>query len=195
MVKEAQERAGAGPRPPLWIPSPRGAAPRRLFQLAALVFTGQNPWQWWLTGSDWPTALLRTTRRWAVSSSLVGGNHGQGLVVTSAASFARHGRGPRPPLSVVMMAVLSLVLVHPEGKAAGGRGPAVGGGVLSWRPFMTVGGFRGGAIAGVAALFSARGRRRDRSPRFRIYRDHWWTLVEIAETAICHPRGSKRPAE
>jgi signal transduction histidine kinase len=49
--------------------------------------------------------------------------------------------------------------------------------------FMTVGGFRGGAIVGVAALFSAAAGGAT-GAALRIYRDHRQTLVEMAEAAI-----------
>jgi signal transduction histidine kinase len=67
-----------------------------------------------------------------------------------------------------------------------GKQPVVGTAVVAGfflAAFMTVGGFRGGAIAGAAALFSALAGGAT-GAALRIYRDHWRTLVEMAETAI-----------
>jgi signal transduction histidine kinase len=80
-----------------------------------------------------------------------------------------------------MMAVLVLFSFTLRGKQ-----PVVGTAVVAGfflAAFMTVGGFRGGAIAGVAALFSAVAGGAT-GAALRIYRDHWRTLVEMAETAI-----------
>jgi signal transduction histidine kinase len=49
--------------------------------------------------------------------------------------------------------------------------------------FMTVGGFRGGAVGGAAALFSAIAGGAS-GVALRIHRDHWWILEERAENAI-----------
>jgi signal transduction histidine kinase len=174
MVKAQNEQGG--PSAPLWIRRPE-VLHLVAYSLAALVFTGQIV-AVVLTGSDWPTAL----------SVLLGGGGvvlswwkpWAGLVVTSAASFAVTAVG-RDPLSVWMMAVLVLFSFTLRGKQ-----PVVGTAVVAGfflAAFMTVGGFRGGAIAGVAALFSAVAGGAT-GAALRIYRDHWWTLVEIAETAI-----------
>jgi hypothetical protein len=100
--------------------------------------------------------------------------------VTSAASFAVTAVG-RDPLSVWMMAVLVLFSFTLRGKQSVVGTAVVAGFFLA--AFMTVGGCRGGAIAGVAALFSAAAGGAT-GPALRIYRDHWWTLVEMAEAAI-----------
>jgi signal transduction histidine kinase len=100
--------------------------------------------------------------------------------VTSAASFAVAAVG-RDPLSVWMMAVLVLFSFTLRGKQS-----VVGTAVVAaffLAAFMTVGGFRGGTIAGAAALFSAVAGAAT-GAALRIYRDHWGTLVEMAETAI-----------
>src|SRR6266540_4004387 len=81
-----------------------------------------------------------------------------GLAVTSAASFAVTAVG-NDPLSVWMMAVFVL------------------------GAFMTVGGFRGGAIVGVAALFSAIAGGAS-GAALRTHRDRWWMLEERAATAL-----------
>ncbi len=171
----AQNEQG-GPSAPLWIRRPE-VLHLVAYSVAALVFTGQIV-AVLLTGSDWPTALsvllagggvvLSWWRPWA------------GLVVTSAASLAVTAVG-RDPLSVWMMAVLVLFSFTLRG-----RQPVVGTAVVAGfflAAFMTVGGFRGGAIVGVAALFSAAAGGAT-GAALRIYRDHWQTLVEMAETAI-----------
>jgi signal transduction histidine kinase len=48
---------------------------------------------------------------------------------------------------------------------------------------MTVGGFRGGAMAGAAALFSAVAGGAT-GAALRIYQDHWRTLAEVAAAAV-----------
>ncbi|MET8809238.1 histidine kinase [Streptomyces sp. NPDC004546] len=145
--------------------------------MAALVFTGQIVAAI-LRGSDWPTALsvllagggvaLSWWRPWA------------GLVVASAASFAVTAVG-HDPLSVWMMAVLVLFSVTLRGKQ-----PLAGTGIVAvffLGAFMTLGGFRGGAIVGAAALFSAIAGGAT-GAALRIHREHWRTLEERAESAI-----------
>ncbi|MFF4147033.1 sensor histidine kinase [Streptomyces sp. NPDC001698] len=145
--------------------------------MAALVFTGQIV-AVILRGSDWPTALsvllagggvaLSWWRPWA------------GLVVASAASFAVTAVG-HDPLSVWMMAVLVLFSVTLSGKQ-----PLAGTGIVAaffLGAFMTLGGFRGGAIVGAAALFSAIAGGAT-GAALRIHREHWRTLEERAESAI-----------
>jgi signal transduction histidine kinase len=174
MVKAHGEHGG--PPAPWWIRRPEvlhlGA-----YCAAALVFTGQIV-AVALTGADWPTLLsvllagagvaLSWRQPWA------------GLVITSGASFAVTAVG-RDPLSVWMMAVLVLFSFTLRGKQPVAGTAVVAGFFLA--AFMTVGGFRGGAVAGVAALFSAVAGG-GCGAAVRIYRDHWWTLVEMAETAI-----------
>ncbi|MGW7692392.1 sensor histidine kinase [Streptomyces asiaticus] len=145
--------------------------------MAALVFTGQIV-AVVLRGSDGPTAL---------SVFLAGGGVAlswwkpwAGLVVTSAASFAVTAVG-HDPLSVWMMAVLVLFSVTLRGKQ-----PLAGTGIVAaffLGAFMTLGGFRGGAIVGAAALFSAIAGGAT-GAALRIHRDHWWILEERAESAI-----------
>ncbi|WP_406164606.1 sensor histidine kinase [Streptomyces sp. NBC_00996] len=165
-----------GPAAPLWVRRPE-VLHRVAYSVAALVFTGQIV-AVLLRGSDWPTAL---------SVLLAGGGVAlswwkpwAGLVVTSAASFAVTAVG-HDPLSVWMMAVLVLFSVTLRGKQ-----PLAGTGIVAaffLGAFMTVGGFRGGAVVGAAALFSAMAGGAT-GAALRIHRDHWWTLEERAESAI-----------
>ncbi|WP_225858797.1 sensor histidine kinase [Streptomyces albicerus] len=161
---------------PLWVRRPE-ALHLGAYSVAALVFTGQIV-AVILRGSDWPTALsvllagggvaLSWRRPWA------------GLVVTSAASFAVTAVG-HDPLSVWMMAVLVLFSVTLRGKQ-----PLAGTGIVAaffLGAFMTLGGFRGGAIVGAAALFSAIAGGAT-GAALRIHREHWRTLEERAESAI-----------
>jgi signal transduction histidine kinase len=165
-----------GPEVPLWVRRPE-VLHRVAYAMAALVFTGQIV-AVLLRGSDWPTALsvllagggvaLSWWRPWA------------GLVVTSAASFAVTAVG-HDPLSVWMMAVLVLFSVTLRGKQ-----PLAGTGIVAaffLGAFMTLGGFRGGAVVGAAALFSAVAGGAT-GAALRIHRDHWWILAERAENAI-----------
>ncbi|MFF4800831.1 sensor histidine kinase [Streptomyces sp. NPDC001351] len=165
-----------GPVAPLWVRRPE-ALRLAAYSVAALVFTGQIV-AVILRGSDWPTALsvllagggvaLSWWRPWA------------GLVVASAASFAVTAVG-HDPLSVWMMAVLVLFSVTLRGKQ-----PLVATGIVAaffLGAFMTLGGFRGGAIVGAAALFSAVGGGAT-GAALRIHREHWRTLEERAESAI-----------
>lgn len=165
-----------GPVAPLWVRRPD--APHLIaYAMAALVFTGQIV-AVILRGSDWPTAL---------SVLLAGGGVAlswrwpwAGLVVTSAASFAVTAVG-HDPLSAWMMAVLVLFSVTVRGKQ-----PLVGTGIVAaffLGAFMTLGGFRGGAIVGAAALFSAIAGGAT-GAALRIHREHWLTLEERAESAI-----------
>jgi signal transduction histidine kinase len=174
MVK-AQSR-DHGPAVPLWIRRP-DMVNLVAYAVAGLVFTGQIV-AVVLRGSGWPTTLsvllagggvaLSWSKPWA------------GLVVTSATSFAVTAVG-HDPLSLWMMAVLVLFSVTFRGKQ-----PLVGTTIVAASflgAFMTVGGFRGGAIVGAAALFSAIAGGAT-GAALRIYRDHWWTLEERAESAI-----------
>ncbi|GAA1119449.1 two-component sensor histidine kinase [Streptomyces javensis] len=174
MVKARNDQDG--PVAPLWVRRPE-VLHRAAYSVAALVFTGQIV-AVVLRGSDGPTAL---------SVFLAGGGVAlswwkpwAGLVVTSAASFAVTAVG-HDPLSVWMMAVLVLFSVTLRGKQ-----PLVGTGVVAaffLGAFMTLGGFRGGAIVGAAALFSAIAGGAT-GAALRIHRDHWWILEERAESAI-----------
>ncbi|WP_330323935.1 sensor histidine kinase [Streptomyces pseudovenezuelae] len=165
-----------GPVAPLWVRRPE-VLHRAAYAVAALVFTGQIV-AVILRGSDWPTALsvllagsgvaLSWRKPWA------------GLVVASAASFAVTAVG-HDPLSVWMMAVLVLFSVTFRGLQ-----PLVATGVVAaffLGAFMTLGGFRGGAVVGAAAVFSAMAGGAS-GAALRIHREHWWTLEERAESAI-----------
>ncbi|MEU6375186.1 histidine kinase [Streptomyces sp. NPDC046909] len=165
-----------GPVAPLWVRRPE-ALHLAAYSVAALVFTGQVV-AVLLRGADWPTALsvllagggvaLSWWRPWA------------GLVVASAASFAVTAVG-HDPLSVWMMAVLVLFSVTLRGKQ-----PLTATGIVAaffLGAFMTVGGFRGGAVVGAAAIFSAVAGGAT-GAALRIHREHWRTLEERAESAI-----------
>ncbi|MFE1834512.1 sensor histidine kinase [Streptomyces sviceus] len=177
MAKAHDSQDGpVAPVAPLWVRRPE-ALHRAAYAVAGLVFTGQIV-AVILRGSDWPTALsvllagsgvaLSWWKPWA------------GLVVASAASFAVTAVG-HDPLSVWMMAVLVLFSVTFRGKQ-----PLVATGVVAaffLGAFMTLGGFRGGAVVGAAAVFSAMAGGAS-GAALRIHRDHWWTLEERAESAI-----------
>ncbi|WP_329189589.1 sensor histidine kinase [Actinacidiphila glaucinigra] len=174
MVKARNSQDGLAA--PLWVRRPE--VPHRVaYALAALVFTGQIV-AVVLRGADWPTALsvllagagVTLSWRWPWA----------GLVVTSAASFAVTAVG-HDPLSVWMMAVLVLFSVTLRGKQ-----PLAATGIVAaffLGAFMTVGGFRGGAVVGAAAVFSAVAGGAT-GAALRVHRDHWWTLEERAESAI-----------
>ncbi|MFE1958191.1 sensor histidine kinase [Streptomyces sp. NPDC059479] len=179
MVKAQNHQDGhdqEGLAAPLWIRRPE-VLHRVAYSVAALVFTGQIV-AVVLRGSDWPTVL---------SVLLAGGGVAlswwkpwAGLVVTSAASFAVTAVG-QDPLSVWMMAVLVLFSVTFRGKQ-----PLAGTVIVAaffLGAFMTLGGFRGGAVVGAAALFSAIAGGAT-GGALRIHRDHWWILEERAESAI-----------
>lgn len=103
-----------------------------------------------------------------------------GLALTSAASFAVTEVG-RDPLSVWMMAVLVLFSVTFRGRQPVLAIALVAGSFLA--AFMTVGGFRGGAVVGCAALFSAIAGGAA-GAALRIYREHWLVLDERARDAL-----------
>jgi signal transduction histidine kinase len=165
-----------GPAAPLWIRRPevvRYAA----YSVAGLVLTGQIV-AVILRGSGWPTAL---------AVLLAGGGIAlswwwpwAGLVVTSAASFAVTAVG-HDPLSVWMMAVLVLFSVTFRGKQPVAATAVVAAFFLG--TLITFGGFRGGPIAGAAALFSAIAGGAT-GVALRLHRDRWWSLEERAENAI-----------
>ncbi|MFF1299557.1 MULTISPECIES: sensor histidine kinase [unclassified Streptomyces] len=165
-----------GPVAPLWVRRPE-ALHLVAYSVAALAFTGQIV-AVILRGADWPTAL---------SVLLAGGGVAlswwkpwAGLVVASAASFAVTAVG-HDPLSVWMMAVLVLFSVTLRGKQ-----PLAGTAIVAaffLGAFMTLGGFRGGAIVGAAALFSAIAGGAT-GAALRIHREHWRILEERAESAI-----------
>ena len=161
---------------PLWVRRPQ-VLHLIAYSVAAMVFAGQIV-ALMLRGSDWPTALAVLLAGAGVALSWP--KPWAGLVVTSAASFAVTAVG-HDPLSVWMMAVLVLFSVTFRGKQ-----PLVGTGIVAaffLGAFMTVGGFRGGAVVGVAALFSAIAGGAT-GGALRIHRDHWWILKERAERAI-----------
>jgi len=165
-----------GPVAPLWVRRPE-ALHLAAYSVAALVFTGQIV-AVILRGSDWPTALSVLLAGGGVALSWR--SPWAGLVVTSAASFAVTAVG-HDPLSVWMMAVLVLFSVTVRGKQ-----PLVGTGIVAaffLGAYMTLGGFRGGAIVGAAALFSAIAGGAT-GAALRIHREHWLTLEERAESAI-----------
>ncbi|SBT90341.1 Signal transduction histidine kinase [Streptomyces sp. DI166] len=165
-----------GPAVPLWVRRPE-ALNLAAYAVAALVFTGQIV-AVVLRGSDWPTALsvllagggvaLSWWRPWA------------GLFVASAASFAVTAVG-HDPLSVWMMAVLVLFSATLRGRQPVAATALVAAFFLG--AFMTLGGFRGGAITGAAALFSAIAGGAT-GAALRIHREHWLILEERAETAL-----------
>ncbi len=161
---------------PLWIRRP-GLLHVAAYAVAVLVFIGQVV-AVLVRGSDLSTVLavlvagcgvtLSWWRPWA------------GLVVTAAASFAVTAVG-RDPLSVWMMAVLVLFSVTFRGRQPVTGTVVVAGFFLA--AYMTVGGFRGGAVVGVAALFSAIAGGAT-GGALRIYRDHWLILEERARNAL-----------
>ncbi|MEZ0107448.1 signal transduction histidine kinase [Catenulispora sp. EB89] len=161
---------------PLWIRRPE-VLHLAAYTVAALVFAGQVV-AVLVRGSDWPTSLavllagggVALSWRWPWA----------GLVVTSAASFAVTAVG-RDPLSVWMMAVLVLFSVTFRGRQALIGIAVVAASFLG--AFMTVGGFRGGAVVGAAALFSAIAGGAT-GAALRIHRDRWWMLAERAASAI-----------
>jgi signal transduction histidine kinase len=164
------------PVAPLWIRRPE-MLHVLAYVTAALVFTGQ------LVvvlgrGYTWPTVL---------SVLLAGGGVAlswwwpwPGLIVTSGASFAVSAVD-RDPLPVWMMAVLVLCSVTFRGKRPLAATVVVAVSLLG--AFMTVGGFRGGAVGGAAALFSAIAGGA-LGAGLHIHRDHWWVLEERAEHAL-----------
>ncbi|WP_405816243.1 histidine kinase [Streptomyces sp. NBC_01390] len=174
MVKAQNDQDG--PATPLWIRRPE-VLHLVAYSLAALVFAGQIV-AVILRGSDWPTVL---------SVLLAGGGVAlswwkpwAGLVVSSAASFAVTAVG-QDPLSVWMMAVFVLFSVTFRGKQPLAGTVIVAASFLG--AYMTLGGFRGGAVVGAAALFSAIAGGTS-GVALRIHRDHWWILQERAESAI-----------
>ncbi|MEU1276033.1 histidine kinase [Streptomyces sp. NPDC005799] len=165
-----------GPAAPVWVRCPE-VLHRVAYAVAGLVFTGQIVAAT-VRGSDWPTVLSVILA--GVGVGLSWWKPWAGLVVTSAASFAVTAVGD-DPLSVWMMAVLVLFSVTLRGKQ-----PLAGTGIVAaffLGAFMTVGGFRGGAVVGAAALFSAMAGGAT-GAALRIHREHWWILAERAETAI-----------
>ncbi|MFJ5263242.1 sensor histidine kinase [Streptomyces sp. NPDC088387] len=165
-----------GPVAPLWVRRPE-ALHLIAYALAALAFAGQLV-AVAVRGSDWPTALSALLAGAGVALSWW--RPWEGLAVTSAASFAVTAVG-EDPLSVWMMAVLVLFSVTLRGKQ-----PLAATGIVAaffLGAFMTVGGFRGGAVVGAAALFSATAGGAT-GAALRIHREHWRILEERAETAI-----------
>lgn len=161
---------------PLWIRRP-DLVHALAYAVAALVLVGQLV-AVLLRGSDLPTVLsvlvagagVALSWRWPWP----------GLVVTSAASFAVTAVG-EDPLSVWMMAILVLFSVTLRG-----RQPVVATAVVAaffLGAYMTIGGFRGGAVVGTAALFSAIAGGAT-GAALRTYREHWLVLAERARSAI-----------
>jgi signal transduction histidine kinase len=174
MVKAQDDHDG--PAAPLWIRCPE-VLHLVAYSVAGLVFTGQIV-AVILRGSGWQTSLSVLLA--GVGVALSWWQPWAGLVVTSAASFAVTAVG-HDPLSVWMMAVLVLFSVTFRGKQPLAATVIVA--VFFLGAFMTVGGFRGGAIVGTAALFSAIAGGAT-GVALRIHRDHWWTLEERAASAI-----------
>jgi len=162
--------------PPLWMRRP-GVLHLLAYAVAALVFTGQVV-AVLVRGSDPETVLAVLLAGVGVAVSWF--KPWPGLVLTSAASFAVTAVG-EDPLSVWMMAVLVLFSVTFRG-----RQPLVGTVVVAGfflAAYMTIGGFRGGAVVGCAALFSAIAGGAT-GAALRVYRDHWLVLDERARTAL-----------
>ncbi|WP_045746482.1 sensor histidine kinase [Actinoplanes rectilineatus] len=107
-----------------------------------------------------------------------------GLAVTSAASFAVTAVG-NDPLAVWMTAVFVLFSVTFRGLPAPVATTLVAAFLLG--AFMTVGGFRGGPVVGVAALFSAIAGGAS-GAALRIHRDRWWMLEERAARGVVEER-------
>ncbi|MDR6319819.1 sensor histidine kinase [Actinoplanes couchii] len=161
---------------PMWIRRPE-MLHRLAYAAAALSFAGQIVASV-VRGAGWPTFLavllagagvvLSRWHPWA------------GLAVTSAATFAVTEVGA-DPLSVWMMAVFVLFSVTFRGEPPLAATALVA--VFFLGAFMTVGGFRGGAVAGTAALFSAVAGGAT-GAALRIHRDQWWMLEDRAVRAI-----------
>lgn len=146
------------------------------YSVAAVVFIGQIV-AIVLRGSDLQTllAVLIAGVGVAVSWWLPW----PGLIVASAASFAVTAVG-QDPLSVWMMAVFVLFSVTFRGKQ-----PLIAIAVVVaffLAAYMTVGGFRGGVIVGLAALFSAIAGGAT-GAALHVYRNHWLAMEQRAEAA------------
>ncbi|WP_431908313.1 sensor histidine kinase [Micromonospora carbonacea] len=161
---------------PLWIRRP-ALLHLLAYAAAGLSFTGQIV-ATILRDADWRVvlALLLAGAGTAVSWY----RPWIGLVVTSAASFAVTAVG-NDPLSVWMMAVFVLFSATFRGLPTLAATALVA--VFLLGAFMTVGGFRGGPIVGVAALFSAIAGGAS-GAALRSHRDRWWMLEERAATAL-----------
>jgi signal transduction histidine kinase len=160
---------------PFWIRRP-SVLHLVAYAVAALVFLGQVA-AVILRGSNLETLLAVLLA--ALGVALSWWLPWPGLVVASAASFAVTAVG-QDPLSVWMMAVLVLFSVTFRGKQ-----PLIATAVVAaffLLAFMTIGGFQGGAIAGVAALFSAIAGGAT-GAALRAYRNHWLSLEQRAEAA------------
>lgn len=131
-----------------------------------------------VTGAGWPMGL----------SVLLGGIGVAvswrfpwiGLAITSGASFAVSAAG-RNPLPVWMLAIFVLFSCTLRGLQPVAATALVA--VVMLTSFMTVGGFRGGAAAGAAALFSAVAGGAT-GAALRSYQAQWRTLAEQARSAI-----------
>jgi signal transduction histidine kinase len=164
-----------GPTAPLWIRRPE-VLHLVAYTVAGLVFAGQIM-AVLLRGSGWPTLL--TVLLAGAGVALSWWQPWAGLVVAGAASFAVTEVGT-DPVSVWMMAVLVLFSVTFRGYR-----PLLATAVVAvfFLGAFSVGGFQGGSIGGVAALFSALAGGAT-GFALRSHRDHWWTLEERAESAI-----------
>ena len=161
---------------PLWIRRPE-VVHQVAYSVAALVFIGQIV-AVIVGGSGWPTALAVLLAGGGIALSWW--KPWAGLIVTSAASFAVTAVG-HDPLSVWMMAVLVLFSVTFRGRQPLAATAVVAAFFLG--TLITFGGFRGGTMVGVAALFSAIGGGAT-GVALRLHRAHWWALEERAEHAI-----------
>lgn len=165
-----------GSTAPRWIRQPNvlhviaysAAALDFAFQLVAVV----------VVRAGWPTALAVLVGGVGVAVSWR--YPWTGLVITSGASFAVSAAG-RDPLPVWMLAVLVLFSCTLRGLQPLAATVLVAGVLLA--SFMTVGGFRGGAAAGAAALFSAVAGGAT-GAALRSYQAHWWAMAERARAAI-----------
>lgn len=161
---------------PLWIRRP-DVLHLVAYTAAGLSFAGQIV-ATILSDTDWRVALALLLA--GAGTALSWRRPWIGLAVTSAASFAVTAVG-HDPLSVWMMAVFVLFSATFRGLPAPAATALVA--VCFLGAFMTVGGFRGGAIVGVAALFSAIAGGAS-GAALRTHRDRWWMLEERAATAL-----------
>jgi signal transduction histidine kinase len=172
----ADQTPSDGSPTPAWIRRP-GILHALAYAVAALVFAGQMA-AVLARGADLPTivAVLIAGVGVALSWRLPW----VGLVVTSAATFGVTAVG-RDPLSVWMMGVLVLFSVALRGRHAVAATAVVA--IAFVAALMTVGGFRGGAVAGCAALFSAIAGGAAGSA-LGLYRRHWLVLDDQARRAV-----------
>ncbi|MDP9829271.1 sensor histidine kinase [Kineosporia succinea] len=165
-----------GPRAPWWIRRPE-LVNRLAYAAAGLVFAGQVVA---LVGRDADRRVVLSVLLAGAGTVLSWWRPWAGLAVTSAASFAVTAVG-NDPLSVWMTAVLVLFSVVFRGLPAPAATALVA--VFFLGAFMTVGGFRGGAVVGAAALFSAIAGGAGGAAA-RIQGEQWWMLAERAARAL-----------